>query len=186
MQTILNALLIVILLVIMLTGLAKYSDVTLNVPMTTQMLNREHEGHQQMNNKKVNLENQHQVKGQAVVLDVTIENLRNQNGSLVLMIFNSASSFREQDYRKAIVVLSKETKQAKNQLQIQNIKAGTYAISLIHDENNNHQFDMQADIPLEGYAYSNAVGRYRIPTFEQASIQLNKDNAQITMKMIYH
>ena len=57
------------------------------------------------------------------------------------------------------------------ELQVRNVKPGTYAIAVFHDVNGNGKLDRSfIGLPNEPYGFSNDVGRRGPPNFEAARI----------------
>lgn len=68
---------------------------------------------------------------------------------------------------------------------ITGIPEGRYAVSVIHDENENNELDMKGQSPIEGYGYSGVSKPYRQPKFSEAAMDVKKSTTTITVKMIY-
>lgn len=65
------------------------------------------------------------------------------------------------------------------------LKPGTYAISVIHDENENTKLDTKMGIPKEGIGFSNNVmGSFGPPSFEKASFTV-VDEKTLTIRLTY-
>ena len=69
-----------------------------------------------------------------------------------------------------------------------NLPEGSYAVTVLHDENNNGKIDKKFMLPLpkEGVGFSNYIdfGLSNRPNFKDASFNLNSDKT-ITVKVIY-
>ncbi len=75
-------------------------------------------------------------------------------------------------------------KQAHN-MSVSVSAAGTYAVSLIHDENGNGKLDTALGMPREGFGFSrNPAISFGPPKFKSASFAVNGASAQ-TVKMKY-
>jgi len=87
-----------------------------------------------------------------VIADVS--NFVSDKGSCRACLFNSASSFKgESGDPVQCVQVAVTNKQS--QVQFDNVPAGTYAIFLFHDTNNNNKMDKNfMGIPKEGYGAS--------------------------------
>ena len=58
-------------------------------------------------------------------------------------------------------------------LEFRNLASGSYALSIVHDENGNGRLDTFAKIPREGYGFSgNPPIRFGPPKFAEASFTL--------------
>ncbi|WP_010161621.1 MULTISPECIES: DUF2141 domain-containing protein [unclassified Sphingomonas] len=63
---------------------------------------------------------------------------------------------------------------------------GTYAVAVIHDENNNHKLDTFAGIPREGFGFSrNPTVRFGPPRFAAARFTLQSDADRQQVRMRY-
>ena len=59
-----------------------------------------------------------------------------------------------------------------------NLEAGDYAVMLFHDANSNGELDSNMlGIPSEGYGFSNNVGRFGKPDFEEAMFTVTGETA---------
>ncbi len=60
------------------------------------------------------------------------------------------------------------------------LQPGTYAVRLMHDENDNGKLDRNlVGMPTEGYGFSNNPRVMRAATFEEASFELPQEGADI-------
>ena len=116
-------------------------------------------------------------------LIVTIQNLKNLNGDLLIGLYDNASNFpRKVATGKVIKVTEKEMK-----VTFPDIKPGNYAVSVLHDENQNKDLDQsRLGIPKEGYGFSNnAMGVIGPPSFKKARFHVPDGDSSITIKMKY-
>jgi uncharacterized protein (DUF2141 family) len=66
------------------------------------------------------------------------------------------------------------------------IPPGEYALLIMHDINENGQFDMGAMGPTDGWAFSNGdQPMMGMPTFEQHKFTVTEDGATLTERMRY-
>ncbi len=70
--------------------------------------------------------------------------------------------------------------------RVENLTYGTYAVSVLDDENSNLEMDMFIGIPKEGFGFSNnaRVG-LSPPKFEECSFILDQPYKQITIDLRY-
>jgi len=116
-------------------------------------------------------------------LTVNIENLKNVNGDILIGLYDSASNFpRKVATGKVIKVTDKEMT-----VTFPDIKPGKYAVSVLHDENQNKDMDQgKLGIPKEGYGfYNNVMGVMGPPSFKKARFQIPDGDSAITIKMKY-
>ena len=112
---------------------------------------------------------------------VDITNVRNGNGKVVVFVFDDERAFEEYDYERAVAYTEIAAASGRLQAQFSELRAGPYAVSLFHDENDDDDFNMDGVYPLEGYGTSGAGDQYDEPTFEQAS----SDSGRISVHMYY-
>ncbi len=73
-------------------------------------------------------------------------------------------------------------------VEIEGVEDGSYAVQVIHDENDNRQFDRNFfGIPGEGYGFSNdAIGfLYTPPDFADAAIEVGGQAVQVQVTLRY-
>jgi len=119
-------------------------------------------------------------------LQVTVNNIHNDKGYLLVSIYNDATAFKNENVNNMHTYIAIPAKTDTQTITLHDFPIGTYAISILHDENKNNQFNMDKQgTPLEGYAYSNNVGLTSTPTYEQAAFKHQQDNTSVDMKLLY-
>ena len=108
-----------------------------------------------------------------VKLTVEVEGELPLKGSLLLTLFDSEATWLE----KEVKAMSIDVASTKDYVfEIEGLPAGTYAISIIHDENNNGELDMGMMGPEEGYGFSNnARGMFGPAPFDEAAMEVSED-----------
>lgn len=116
---------------------------------------------------------------------VTVHNLRNEKGVILLSLYASGDGFPS-DASKAVKLAKVKVTGAQTEIVLEGIPAGSYAIALLHDENNNGKMDTgMFGIPKEGYGASNdAKAVLGPPSFEDARFE-HKQNTHLQIKMKY-
>jgi uncharacterized protein (DUF2141 family) len=70
--------------------------------------------------------------------------------------------------------------------KLDNLVQGTYAISVLDDENSNLEMDMFLGIPKEGWGFSNNPPfKLSAPKFDECSFSIDRPNQVITINMRY-
>ncbi|MFO8148369.1 MAG: DUF2141 domain-containing protein [Bacteroidota bacterium] len=121
-------------------------------------------------------------------LTINVENLRNSKGVVQYALYNREGSIPDEKYeryfRKGIAEISKE----RSTLTFNDLPAGNYAISILHDENKNGKIDKKflLPIPSEGVGISNyqSIGFSNRPNFSKASFPVDS-NMTMDVKIIY-
>lgn len=118
----------------------------------------------------------------AETLKVTFKKLPSTQGKVLFLLFQDRAGFPD-DKTSSVKSGSLELSSG-NTLEIKDLRPGTYALSVIHDENENDKLDTNfIGIPKEAFGFSNNPKIYfGPPSFEKASFELNKDST-ITIKM---
>jgi len=121
---------------------------------------------------------------QTVKLGVTINNLKEATGAIVVSIFNQENDFPVdgKEFRK----MSFAVKALSVTCTINDLKRGDYAIAIFHDQNNDGICNLGfLGIPKEGFGFSkNFVPRLKAPAFDDCKIELFEDRA-ITIDLIF-
>lgn len=121
------------------------------------------------------------VFSQQTSMVVVIKNVKETKGKISVALFN-----REGDFMgKSLVSQSTVAKTGEVQLTLDNIAPGNYAISVMHDANENDELDSNAfGIPKEGFGFSNdAMGMFGPPSFEKAKFNFTGESKiAITLK----
>lgn len=105
-------------------------------------------------------------------LEITISNIKDAKGSVRIGLFSSESDF----LKKAID--GKIVKATATELTVVfHLKTGEYALSVIHDKNENDKLDTNwIGIPTEPYGFSNnVVGSLGPPSFDKAKLLVQGD-----------
>ena len=122
------------------------------------------------------------------VLELSISNLQEGDGQVIVSIYEDESQFPYTP-EKIYKIDKSEVKNKTITYQIKNLRlAHKYAIVLLDDENMNEDMDYNmVGIPKEGYGFSNnAKPKFLTPpTFEDCSFALNQSENLISIKMKY-
>jgi uncharacterized protein (DUF2141 family) len=117
-------------------------------------------------------------------LDISIERLRNQRGTLHLCLTRDAAHFPNCGSDPA--ALKRSVPAGTTAIRFDGVRPGAYALSIVHDENGNGRLDTFAGIPREGFGFSrNPVVRFGAPRFRQVVIDLSAGFARQTVRMQY-
>lgn len=125
--------------------------------------------------------------GQAVLaqnrLEVVVKNVKDAKGNVRVGIFKDQKTFLKE------ATVGKVVKASAGEVTVvfDNVPAGTYGVSVIHDENENGELDSgMFGIPKEGFGFANdAMGMFGPPSFEKASIIIEEGPKIISIGMKY-
>ena len=101
-------------------------------------------------------------------LKVTIQGVRNDKGSVVVMVFDDRSAYQAYDVTNAAGYRELPAEVGQVSVEFPTLVSGPYVAAAFHDEDGNLDLTMSGEIPLEGYATSGALDAYHMPTFTEA------------------
>lgn len=119
-----------------------------------------------------------------LILDII--NLRNTEGVLRIILFNKPSGF-PMDSTKGFKIKSLAITGSKMATSFDSLAYGSYAVSVLHDENSNGKMDSSwYGKPNEGIGSSNNVkAKFRAPKFEEAMFSLNREIKKLKIEVLY-
>lgn len=108
-------------------------------------------------------------------LTVNISGLKSDKGTLMVAIYNKKENFLNKRFKGDMVKITGK----KSVVIFKNLPKGEYAVSFIHDENDNKKMDTNfLGIPKEDYGCSNnATGFMGPPKYDEAKFQLSENKA---------
>lgn len=119
-------------------------------------------------------------------ITVNIRNISKPEGMLGVALYSSKQGFPEKADR-AVATRVRKISSTAHEVRFENIPYGSYAISVLHDENGNGKMDKKAIvIPKEGFGVSNNPKiRRGPPSFSEALFTLDRQETELTVNMIY-
>lgn len=115
-------------------------------------------------------------------LEVRVDNVRKASGTVRVGLFSN-----EKDFLKKPIA-GKVVKADANSVTVvfTDLQPGDYAVSVIHDENENGELDSNAlGMPKEGFAFgNNSMGMFGPPSFKEAKIEVRSKMSH-TIKLRY-
>jgi uncharacterized protein (DUF2141 family) len=120
------------------------------------------------------------------LIHVEIAGLHNDEGQVLCSLFSSAVDFPKRT-DKAVAHARSEISHGHAYCEFPGIAAGTYAVSVFHDENSNGRLDTNLmGIPREGVgASNNAKGHLGPPKFEAAAIRFSGGRLDLKITINY-
>ena len=108
-------------------------------------------------------------------LTVNISGLNSNKGTLLVGVYNKKENFLKKQFKGDIVKI----KDKKSMVVFKDLSKGEYAVSFVHDENNNNKMDTNfLGIPKEDYGCSNnATGFMGPPKYDDAKFILDSDKS---------
>lgn len=123
------------------------------------------------------------VFGQSGSITITIKNIKEPKGSILVGLYTSEKDFlKKPAYGKAAKANGGEVT-----VVFDNLPAGDYAVSIIHDENDNKEFDRtKIGLPKEGYCFgNNAKAKFGPPKYGDVKVSLKNEPINQTLAMHY-
>jgi uncharacterized protein (DUF2141 family) len=117
-------------------------------------------------------------------LEILINQANSDKGMIRVLIFSKETGFPDQP-TKALKSLSIQPKNKAGYLSIKDLPPGKYAISVIHDEDNNGKLTTNAvGYPTEKFGFSNNPKVYfSPPSFEKVAFELKSDSEKIDISL---
>lgn len=117
-------------------------------------------------------------------LEIHVDNIKSKKGSIRFGLFTSEADYLKNPIEKRVI---KPTGKDVT-VVFEKLQPGDYALSVIHDENENGELDSNAlGIPKEGFAFgNNALGSFGPPSFEKAKIKIADQDVKQDIKLKYY
>ncbi|MFO7670248.1 MAG: DUF2141 domain-containing protein [Bacteroidales bacterium] len=121
----------------------------------------------------------------AATLEITFKGLRNNKGIVAIGLYKDPRGWHknpdlEPNWSKENIKDSCLT------VKYENLPFGTYAITMMDDEDANLKMDKFMGLPREGFGFSrNPKVGITAPKFEECSFVVDKPHHEITIKVIY-
>ena len=109
-------------------------------------------------------------QGQNQNLTVVIRNIKSDTGTVAAALYQSDKEFMKKTWQSR----STPSRVGEVQLVFENVPAGDYAVSVMHDANKSGELDKTSiGIPKEGFGFSNnALGKFGPPKFKEAKFTM--------------
>ncbi|MFT5859710.1 MAG: hypothetical protein ACI865_001814 [Flavobacteriaceae bacterium] len=119
-------------------------------------------------------------------LKVKVFHLRNAKGTLQFTLYNKDGTIPDEKFKKYYRQQTAEINNHSSYVTFKNLPKGKYAVSILHDENENGKIDKGWIMPVEGIGFSNfsSIGFTNRPNFKKASFYLGSNTTK-SVKIIY-
>jgi len=124
-------------------------------------------------------------KEEAYTLTVEANGFKNSKGEAQFSLYNKEGTIPDKQLNKYYRKIRVKVDHGHAKAVFKDLPEGRYAVSLYHDENNNHKIDKGLIMPIEGVGLSNfeSVNFLHLPNFKDASFLL-KNNKTLKIKVI--
>ena len=110
----------------------------------------------------------------AAELSVNLQGVRAQAGKISVSVVDSQDAWDGKAKRVQGETVAPSGDTAR--ITFKDLKPGTYAVMIVHDENGNGKLDTNlVGMPTEGYGFSNNPRVMRKPTWDEARFDLQAD-----------
>ncbi len=118
------------------------------------------------------------------IIDLHIQGAKSDEGVVRILVFNSEKGYPDKP-ELAVKSFSIKVVNRKSFIRIENLKPGKYAISVIHDADENGELNTNPfGYPLEKYGFSNnAKAYFSAPAFSKAAFELKNEVKNITIQL---
>ena len=120
-------------------------------------------------------------------LVVTITGVKKPTGTVLVTLKNSEAAWNNDTDAVAVQKIAAQKVVADKGTLVVNfgdLPAGTYAVMVLHDENDNHKMDTGfMGIPSEGYGFSNNPQVHRKPYFSETKFEVGADAVKLAIQL---
>ncbi len=122
----------------------------------------------------------------AVPLQVTVENVRNDQGQLAVCVFSGSRSFPDCAAGERIATALRPAQPGAMRFEF-DLPPATMAVAVVHDENGNGTLDTNfIGIPREGVGVSNnPAPRRGPPTYAESAFILTQAGGAVSIRLVY-
>lgn len=120
----------------------------------------------------------------AVDLEIKIKDMTSEKGHILYLVFKGDEGFPDKP-EKSVKQGKVSALDGKSGFILKDLEKGDYAVSVIHDENDNDKLDTNfLGIPLEGVGFSNNPKLYfGAPSFKKCEFKLDENKSlEINLK----
>ena len=117
---------------------------------------------------------------EGVSISVTIENISSNDGQILTALHTQETFMKGPGIQNYM----NDAKEGSVTFNFENVKPGLYAISTLHDTNENKQMDYDySGMPTEKYGMSNSEMSMGPPTFQNAQFEVKEENLEINIRL---
>ena len=103
-------------------------------------------------------------------LSLTIDGIRNANGSVLVLVFDDARAFEQLDWTNAVQFADITARAGRVTHRFADLNGGPYAVFVLHDENGDQDLNHSGDTLLEGIGATGVTASTPYPNFAQAAV----------------
>lgn len=103
-------------------------------------------------------------------LTITAENVRNNRGTIIVLVFDEARAFDRLNYLRAADYAEVPARAGDVEVSFPGLRSGPYAVFLFHDENGDQDVNYRNGRLLEGIGATGAPNPDDDPSFAEAAV----------------
>ena len=112
-------------------------------------------------------------------IKVSVDNVNNDLGKVIFSLHSQDTFMTKESLQRA----EGEIVNNKVEVVFENVVSGTYAIMVLHDENENYKMDFDNDgMPIESYGMSNNPLSYGPPQFIDAKFDVLEEDLEFKIR----
>ena len=115
---------------------------------------------------------------QEQTITITVTNAKNNTGQIVFALHTTDTWMKGQGIQHDNINITNNIAT----VTFKNVKPGTYAIMVLHDENKNNRMDFENGMPLENYGMSNNPMSYGPPQFSEAKFNVTSETLDFKIR----
>ena len=120
----------------------------------------------------------------AADLTVTVDGVPSAKGTVLLELDDSDAGWDNK--AKPVATAGVKAEKGGVTYTFKNVPPGTYAVGVVHDENDNGKLDTNfLGIPKEGYGFSNNTSAMRKPTFKESHFDIGEQDVSIVIHLAH-
>lgn len=118
---------------------------------------------------------------ETTTITVNVENLQTDEGTLIFGLYSEETFMKSKPEQS----LTSKIVDGKATVIFENVKAGSYGITVFHDKNDNSKMDFDSSgIPLEDYGISNnKFNPYGPPVWSDARFEVQDEPMSFTIRL---
>jgi uncharacterized protein (DUF2141 family) len=114
-----------------------------------------------------------------LTIKVSVDNVMNNNGKVIFSLHNQDTFMKTESLQRA----ESNIENNKVEVTFENVAPGTYAIMVLHDENENYRMDFDTNgMPIESYGMSNNPLSYGPPQFSDAKFEVDDEDLDFKIR----
>ncbi|MDA0177055.1 DUF2141 domain-containing protein [Mesoflavibacter profundi] len=112
-------------------------------------------------------------------ITVTVDNLKNNNGHVMFGLHTNSTWLKGPGLKNEMTTIVN----GKATITFKDVNPGTYAILVLHDQNDNKQMDFDNGMPIEDYGMSNNPMSFGPPIYNEAKFTVTDKDIELNIRL---